>query len=209
MNKKNKPVGAAIALLFLLIVSATPAFAVTWYEAGDAGDTPDTAQTPIGTGALDKIVGNLYPALDTDVFKIYIPDPNIFAITMNGTSLSADNDTELYVLDASGRLVFNNDDGGPGYLSQVNAGDLAGNSAGIYLLAYNLFSSVPLDGQLNPILGWDIKPKPYQTGSVQLNLTGAEFAPSEIPQPVPEPASLLLMGVGLVGIVRKFRHKFI
>ncbi|MGH7872588.1 MAG: PEP-CTERM sorting domain-containing protein [Candidatus Binatia bacterium] len=209
MNKKNKPNGAAIALLFLLIVSAAPAFAVTWYEVGDAGNTPGTAQTPIGTGALNTIVGNLYPALDTDVFKIYIPDPNIFAITMNGTSLSADNDTELYVLDATGRLVFNNDDGGPGYLSQVNSGDLAGNSAGNYLIAYNLFSSVPLNDQLNPILGWDVKPKPFQTGTVQLNLTGAEFAQSEIPQPVPEPASVLLMGVGLAGIVRKFRHKFI
>jgi hypothetical protein len=86
---------------------------------------------------------------------------------------------------------------------------LAGNPAGIYLIAYNLFSSVPLNDQSNPVLGWDVKPKPFQTGTVQLNLTGAEFAQTEIPQPVPEPASMLLMGAGLAGIaVRKFRRKF-
>ena len=115
------------------------------------GDTPFTAQTPIGTGALNTIIGTLSPATDTDVFRIYIPDPSIFAVDMIGTSLSGDNDTELYILNALGNLVFNNDDSGPGWLSQVNAGNLTGQSAGIYLIAYNLFSSVPENSQLNPV----------------------------------------------------------
>ena len=97
MNKKTKPIGAAIALLLLLAVSVAPAAAVTWYWSeggGVAGNTPTTAQTPLGSGMPNTIVGNLYSALGTTAFKIYIPDPNIFAITMNGPSRSVDNDTE-------------------------------------------------------------------------------------------------------------------
>lgn len=78
---------------------------------------------------------------------------------MIGTSLTPfealGNDTEVYVLDEAGNLVFNHDGAA---LSQVNAGQLAGKPAGVYLIAYNLFSSVPTNGQLSPIIGWDVNP---------------------------------------------------
>ena len=211
MQLKRQHIAGALVMFLFFISIATTAAAVTWNEIGDAGNTPLTAQTPIGTGALNTIIGTLSSATDTDVFKIYIPDPSIFAVDMIGTSLSGDNDTELYILNALGNLVFNNDDSGPGWLSQVNAGNLTGQSAGIYLIAYNLFSSVPENSQLNPVTGWTVNPYHSQTGTVQLNLTGAEFVPQLAAETasVPEPSSLLLFTMGFVGFAaRKLRLKF-
>lgn len=212
MQLKRQHIAGALITCLCFISIATTAAAVTWNEISDAGDTPLTAQTPIGIGALNTIMGTLSPANDTDVFRIYIPDPSIFAVDMIGTSLSGDNDTELYILNALGNLVFNNDDSGPGWLSEVNAGNLTGQSAGIYLIAYNLFSSVPENSQLNPVTGWTVNPYHSQTGTVQLNLTGAEFVPqlaAAETASVPEPSSLLLFTMGFVGFAaRKLRLKF-
>src|SRR5258705_1198302 len=213
MQLKRQHIAGAF-VTFLFFISITTASAVTWNEVGDAGDTPLTAQTPIGTGALHTIVGTISPATDTDVFRIYIPDPSIFSITMNGTDLiGSGDDTELWVMNAFGNLVFNDDDSGPtDWLSQINAGALAGRPAGIYLVAYNQFSTKPMNTQIYPIIGWEFKNTPSQTGTVQLNLTGAEFVPqlaAAETASVPEPNSLLLFVMGFVGFgVRKLRLKF-
>ena len=179
-----------------LAVSILPhlAQAGVWNEVGDAGNTPGSAQTTSGVGSLNTIFGTLSPASDTDVFKIYVSDTAAFAVTMAGTALSSDNDTELYVLDTSGNLLFSDDDDGVGLLSQLNAGEFAANAAGYYLIAYNLFHSAPIG---SPVVGWTVDPNPAQTGSVQLNLTGAQFANSNN---VPEPASLALAALALLGV---------
>jgi uncharacterized RmlC-like cupin family protein len=61
---------------------------------------------------------------------------------MIGTALTPyevlGNDTEVYVLNEAGNLIFNHDGAN---LAQVNAGQLARMPAGVYLIAYNLFSS--------------------------------------------------------------------
>jgi hypothetical protein len=181
-------------VLLPFLFTGGAASAATFTEVGDAGGTPGTAQITVGTGALNTIFGTLSPATDTDVFRIFITNPDLFSITMAGTSLSSDNDTELYVLDAAGNLVFSDDDGGAGLLSQVNAGALAGRSAGFYLVAYNLFNSSAIG---TPVTGWTVSPSPSQTGAVQLNFTNAEFAAAD----VPEPASLVLTGAGALALL--------
>jgi len=59
-------------------------------------------------------------------------------------------------------------------------------------------------------MGWSFLNNPSQTGTVQLNLTGAEFAPQTAAETtaVPEPGSWLLFASGLVGFaVRKKASK--
>jgi hypothetical protein len=209
-SRKANLFAVITSLVAFLLAPKLFATTITWTEVGDAGGTPGTAQTPIGSGALDMIIGNLSPATDTDVFRVYVPNPSLFSITMNGTALSGDHDTELYVLDATGKLVFNDDDGGPGFLSQMNAGALNGAPGGIYLIAYNLFSSVPTNSQLDPVTGWTVNPFQAQTGTVRLNLTGVEFAPAatgfDAAQAVPEPNSIVLLGIGVLGLIKKLRR---
>ena len=87
-----------------------------------------------------------------------------------------------------------------------DAGALAGGPAGIYLVAYNQFSTIPMNTQLYAIIGWEFKNTPSQTGTVQLNLTGAEFVPQAAAADttsVPEPSSLLLFGMGFLGFAAR------
>lgn len=171
-----------------------------WYEIGDAGNTPATAQITTTGGPLQGIIGTIRTAYDTDVYAITVTDPELFSITMDGTNLSWDNDTQLWLMDAAANLIAFDDDSGPGWLSQMNVGVLSGYEPGRYLVAYNLYDSTAIG--TGPITGWTTIPDWSQTGRVQLNFTGAAYAVSTSSSPggTPEPGGLILLGLGLLSV---------
>ena len=183
-----------VNLTSLALVSSL--YGATWVELGDASDNPQIPQVTAGFGSLDQIQTTLDTAVDSDSFEFRILDASSFSVNLLGTNLSADNDTEIYITDLSGNLIFSNDDF-DGFLSGLSAGSFPG-PAGSYVFSVNLFSSSPVG---NPITGFTINPSPAQTGPVVINFTGATFAV------VPELSSVLLGGVAFLGYVIQRRRK--
>ena len=199
---RNALISAVVAVQILFL--GGPAGAGSFTEVGDAGNTPAAAQSTSGTGSLDTIFGTLSPDTDTDVFKIFVADPSSLAITFVGTNLSDDDDLILWVLDTAGHLLFVDDDSGPGFLPQMNAGDLSG-APGFYLVAYNLVVSNPIvDVGTLVVSGWTTTPLPSQTGPVVMNLRNAGFAENTA---VPEPSTIMLIGAGAVALFGRARRK--
>ncbi|BCW94739.1 MAG: DVUA0089 family protein [Fimbriimonadales bacterium] len=113
--------------------------AQTWFEQGDAGDLPETAQST-GSGALSDIQGTL-DTNDVDMYAIYISDPASFSAT---TSNGATWDTQLFLFDANGVGVVADDDGGDGLQSLINNTNNCITSPGVYYLAITRFNKDPL-----------------------------------------------------------------
>jgi hypothetical protein len=205
-------------------VSATP-----WLEIGDAGNLPGTAQVTLGFGPLTSIsgfIGNNAPNsfLDADMFRIHIPTPALFSATTVGTGGSLV-DTMLFLFDVNGFGVYADDDvlGSP--RSRLPAGSPLGPQvADDYFLLITAFGHYPVSagglifpqvprtqvfgptgpGGGAPISGYTgFGPR----GSYTINLTGAEFAAPGTVATVPEPGTLLLLGVGLVGLARRRRRQ--
>ena len=78
--------------------------------------------------------------------------------------------------------------------AQHDGQDLEAHPAGEYLIGVSLFNTRPTD---NPITGWLRNPGPFQTGSYQLNLRHAAYAPT--------PGALALLGLG--GLVAARRRR--
>jgi hypothetical protein len=101
--------------------SSTPSYCPwyasgVWFEAGDAGRLPSTAQVTAGSGPLDTILGNLFhpdftlSALDVDLYLIRIFDPlNFSAATVNAPGLYV-SDPQLFLFTSAGTGVYMNDD---------------------------------------------------------------------------------------------------
>ncbi|HEX6810140.1 MAG TPA: hypothetical protein VF384_00830 [Planctomycetota bacterium] len=171
--------------------------AQTWVEAGEAGNLPATAQTPVGVGALTQIDGNLNdPAEptgagnDRDMYLIQIDNPATFtATTVGGTVL----DTQLFLFQQSGLGVSFNDDSGITTQSALSGAFVP--APGLYLIAVSRFDRDPTGlgleiwadtpftterapdgpGAANPIDGWNGIGATGITGSYSIFLTSASF----------------------------------
>ncbi len=116
-----------------------------WIEGntGDAGDLPDIAQTPQGSGTLGSIAGSIAQADDVDMYEIEICDVASFSATTSGL---ASIDTQLWLFDANGTGVAFNDDtppGGVGTQSTLSNAFVTAN--GTYYLAISTYDRDAVD----------------------------------------------------------------
>ena len=191
--------------LSVSLVSTASAF--VWYESGDAGSLPATAQITSGAGSLTAISGTISPSTDVDMFRIYIPLGSAFSASTVG---SASFDTQLFLFDYLGYGVYANDDAPSSLQSTLPADDpLSPSAAGYYYLAISSYNNDPVSsgglifggatytvgptgpGGSSPITGWDGN---CVADSYTICLAGAETV-------IPEPATLSLLGIGLLGLV--------
>jgi hypothetical protein len=125
----------ALLTIGALTLSAS---AQIWYEQGDAGDLPETAQST-GSGTLSQIQGSL-DVNDVDMYAIYITDPAAFsASTVRGATW----DTQLFLFDANGVGVVAEDDTG-GLQSTIDNTAGCITAPGLYYLAITRYNKDPL-----------------------------------------------------------------
>ena len=170
-----------------------PPCPLAWDEAADGGG--DTGQLPFeGTtqdlsgGNYGDITGDIAVEDDVDLYRIYIADPAAF--TANTSAFTAPDDlgdTQLFLFDALGFLVDEDDQGGTGSRSALpTAGDRV-TQAGIYYLAVSAWNNDPTDpsgdGMFDPgdgpVTGWASS---FQTaGTYGIEVTGLGVAPPAAP----------------------------
>ena len=211
--------------LFTILGCSSVALADTWAEVGDAGDLTGTAQTPTGTNPLTSITGMIGSTTDADMYLIFISTPAGFSATTVGTPGTL-GDTQLFLFSAAGLGVYANDDssGGGTVRSLLPAGHALSPAApGLYYLVITGFDRDPTSagGEIFPDTPFSAVHGPTgpggaaaltgynsingSTGTYTINLTGAGFANGAAN--IPEPATILLLGSGLMGVAAKIRQR--
>lgn len=112
-----------------------------YVEPGDAGDTPDTADRPAGSGPLAAIVGNFDSVGDADVYLVQICDSGGFSASTVGNTTQ---DTQLFLFNDQGvGVTFDDDAPGGGLQSTITSAFVPGN--GNYYLAVARYDNDPMD----------------------------------------------------------------
>ncbi|QQS08077.1 MAG: hypothetical protein IPK69_08675 [Phycisphaerales bacterium] len=178
----------------LLQITATPPPTGLVDENGDAGDMPDTALVPQGTGSLSGFTGSL--GIDeSDMFKIKICDTSLFTASTVGVT---DVDTQLWLFNLDGTGVAFDDDAGP--LQSALSNQFVTQTGDYYLAISeydrdaidNLGQAIWIDtpfaterapdgaGAFNPIAAWESDAL-TTGGTYSILLTGACFPGPAIP----------------------------
>jgi hypothetical protein len=206
---------ATAAALSAALFATPHATAFVWQE-GEAypaaGSTLATAQV-VPTDRLEALEGirgtlrntvplNGTPRFEVDLYQIVISDFASFSAT--SVSLDVEDDTALFLFDATGLAVYSNDDTGAGLLAALAGPGLQAN--GVYFLGIALggFEAFDASGRAlfadglpaagaGVLAAWAtpftrLQELPLSYGVL---LTGAGVSP------VPEPQALALLTVGL------------
>lgn len=199
-----------------LLTVCSVSYAQVWAEVGNAPELLPGQQT-VGAGALTTITGTIDTA-NADLFAINITNFAAFSASTNN-GLGSLGDTQLFLLDSAGMGVTHDDDDpiGGTLRSKITSVFLTGN--GLYYLGISnwdrdptsLGSEIWLDTPFNaerapdgPGAGGAMDAWSGAStgiGTYQIDLTGAEFAA------VPEPASMIALGLGAAALIRRRRNK--
>ncbi len=94
------------AAIGLALAAASIATAQTWSEAGDAGETPATAQVTSGSGPLTQINGSLQSDPDVDMFCVDVTNPAAFSASVQCVMAA---DPSIWIFTPSGAGIVLND----------------------------------------------------------------------------------------------------
>jgi hypothetical protein len=181
---------ASIAAAAAMAGAASVSLSQVWHELGDAGDVPQAAQVPEGSGSLTTIIGSLEPGGDADMYLVYIDTPSLFrATTCEETAV----DTQLWLFNFEGMgVTFDDDDPDCGVFSSITGGFVP--ASGFYYLCCSAYDWDALDpegeeiwldepydeeripdglGAPGPVTAWgDLG---YEDGAYQIRLNGVSF----------------------------------
>ncbi len=195
-----------VGLAALLALPAA-AGAATFAEIADAGQLRAAANL-VSTVDLEAIAGSIGSEDDADLFALQLTA----GVPFSASSATSEgiSDTQLFLFDATGKGVRYNDDiAVTDFFSRI---DYTPSASGLYYLGISGAGFNPQDGSVppafiylsepfastlqlgpssaGPLAGWaGVESSVRDSGAYRIELTGAA--------PVPEPASFVLVGLGL------------